>query len=485
MAKEKVFSVGFTFPGGDVEQIDYDSDQTLLDADVIVFEPTVEPSSSYENHQGKPLLSESASFRAKEVLAHWRRELKAAFDAGKVVFVFLAKPVNVFVHTGEKQFSGTGRNRQAINLVAPLSSYSALPIEFAFQQSSGTEVVLSGDAPYLAAYWKEFGQSSTYEVVLENVAAKTVLKTRDGNRIVGAAIFGKRGAIILLPPIRYDEDVFTEYDKDTDEEYWSDEAQQFGKKLIAALAGVADAIHSNNAITPAPDWTQHSEYRLQQEDALEAAIQTRSKEIQSLQQEKIELEANLRMAGALRRLLYETGHQLEEAILEALRLMGFTAEPFSDGKSEFDAVFTGPEGRFLGEAEGKDRQAINIDKLSQLERNLQEDFAREGVAEYAKGVLFGNPYRLVPVSERGAPFTEKCLDGAKRSGIALVFTSDLFAPAKYLKEHSDLEYARQCREAIFRCKGDIVTFPAPPASLQAMIKEAPAENSSPTRVEVK
>jgi hypothetical protein len=141
--------------------------------------------------------------------------------------------------------------------------------------------------------------------------------------------------------------------------------------------------------------------------------------------------------------------------------MGFVAERFDDGQSEFDAVFTSPEGRFLGEAEGKDKQAINIDKLSQLERNLQEDFAREGVVEYAKGVLFGNPYRLTPVQERPAPFTQKCLAGAKRSGIALVFAPSLFAPAKYLKEHEDLEYARQCREAIFQRCGEIVIFPQP------------------------
>ena len=64
------------------------------------------------------------------------------------------------------------------------------------------------------------------------------------------------------------------------------------------------------------------------------------------------------------------------AILEALRLLGFQANNYKDAESEFDAVFEAPEGRFLGEAEGKDNAQVNIDKMRQLEMNIQEDFAR-------------------------------------------------------------------------------------------------------------
>ena len=139
--------------------------------------------------------------------------------------------------------------------------------------------------------------------------------------------------------------------------------------------------------------------------------------------------------------------------------MGFTAESYKDSESEFDAVFSSPEGRFLGEAEGKDKSAINIDKLSQLERNLQEDFQRDDVNAYANGVLFGNAYRLQLPSERQDFFTEKCVTGALRAGISLVRTIDLFEIARYLKQSKDEEFAQKCREAIFEYKGKIVVFP--------------------------
>ncbi len=179
----------------------------------------------------------------------------------------------------------------------------------------------------------------------------------------------------------------------------------------------------------------------------------------------------------MRRLLYEQGPALEAAILLALRILGFVAEPFKNSESEFDAVFISAEGRFLGEAEGKDNKAINVDKLRQLEMNVQEDFAREDIDEYARGVLFGNAYRLKSPGERtGDWFTEKCLKAAARSGTALVRTNDLFFAAKAVKETGDQEYALACRESLLSQGGKVVEFPMLPIQVQPV-----DEQSKPAR----
>lgn len=60
-------------------------------------------------------------------------------------------------------------------------------------------------------------------------------------------------------------------------------------------------------------------------------------------------------------------------------MLGFDASSFKDDDSEFDAMFSGPEGRFLGEVEGKENKAINVNKISQLHRNVAEDLVREEV----------------------------------------------------------------------------------------------------------
>ena len=184
--------------------------------------------------------------------------------------------------------------------------------------------------------------------------------------------------------------------------------------------------------------------------------------LEELAAQKEGLRAKVVEEGSLRCLLYEKGTPLQNAILLALQLLGFQAAPYRDSESEFDVVFECPEGRLLGEAEGKDGHKINIDKLRQLEMNIHEDFEREGVTEIAKAVLFGNACRLDPLDARPGYFTAKCLTAARRSGTALVRTPDLFGVAQYLSDENDPEFARKCREAILMTEGEIVSFPEIP-----------------------
>jgi hypothetical protein len=202
-------------------------------------------------------------------------------------------------------------------------------------------------------------------------------------------------------------------------------------EFVATLVSIADHLKSEGTVTPPPSWTQDQAFRLIQEQTITQKIIDADAKIASLQQAKVQLELEQVQAGSLRRLLYEQGHPLEDAVLEALSIFGFEAATIAQGDSEFDAVFTSLEGRFLGEVEGKDNRPINIDKFSQLERNIQEDFARQS---------------------------------AKRIEAALVRTPDLFNPARYLKEHPDEDYARRCREAILMAKGEVVSFPLPPTN---------------------
>ncbi len=152
--------------------------------------------------------------------------------------------------------------------------------------------------------------------------------------------------------------------------------------------------------------------------------------------------------------MYEKGKALEAAIIDALRLLGFKAEPFKDSESEFDVVFECDEGRLIGEAEGKDNKAVNIDKLRQLSMNIHEDLQRDEVTVPAKAVLFGNGFRLQPLGDRGDPFTEKCHSAAGTASTALVFTPDLFPPVQYLvasqipdtRERADKQFCPQMGE---------------------------------------
>jgi hypothetical protein len=234
-----------------------------------------------------------------------------------------------------------------------------------------------------------------------------------------------------------------------------------GKQFVNALVQIDKAVRMHAERTPAPTWVLQEEFALQEEIALKKERASIDQKIVELQNARTAVNANLEEAGNLKGLLYETGTPLESAVLEALRMLGFQAENYKDAESEFDVLFVDPDGeKLLGEAEGKNDKAINIDKLDQLNRNVQEEFAKRPDAKYAKGVLFGNAFRLAPLSERGDFFTDKCIAGAGRLSFALVRTPDLFPIAKYLKENPDADFAKACRKEILSTAGKVVIFPS-------------------------
>jgi hypothetical protein len=123
-------------------------------------------------------------------------------------------------------------------------------------------------------------------------------------------------------------------------------------------------------------------------------------------------------------------------------------------------VFQSQEGRLIGEAEGKDNRAINVDKLRQLAMNIHEDLSREDVREPAKPVLFGNGQRLTPVEARDQIFTAKCIAAAQATSTALVSTTDLFRAVQHVLETGDAAFAADCRKTILLSTGP-VAFPRP------------------------
>ena len=236
-------------------------------------------------------------------------------------------------------------------------------------------------------------------------------------------------------------------------------------------------LRSAGEITPEPQWAALEKYTLGPERSLRQQLLEAERELEAAQKRKEAVLDELKIVGSLRGLLYEKGKPLENAIIQALRAFGFTANAFKQSSSEFDVVFESTEGRLIGEAEGKDNKAVNVDKLRQLAMNIHEDLLRDEVKSPAKPVLFGNAFRLQPLEVRAEPFTEKCSSAAAASSTALVFTPDLFAPVQYLNSQVDEDYARECRLVLLNTVGR-VTFPSSPTMVEATEVVSSAESDT-------
>lgn len=469
---KRILGIGVDLASDDVREEDFDSRISLLDWDVILFRPSIDSWISYgDQYKGKPSLSEHASFRVKEASEHWRREIKQAVELGKTVVVFLSNLREVYIDTGERQYLGTGKNQKTTRVVKIFNNYSCLPLDLEPVNSSGTSVKMaSKGAELFAPYWNDFSSASEYKVIVQSSAYKSIFLTRNGEKTVGVCVRSKSsgGALICFPDIDFYRSEFLETSDDEDDEdgvKWTPAAYQFSARLVTSIVALDGALHAEGDVTPEPPWSMGANFALPAELELRARLLEVENELEKIQRSKEEVQKQLAEAGSLRALLYEKGKPLEISIINALTMLGFDAKPFRQDASEFDVVFESSEGRLIGEAEGKDSKAINVDKLRQLSMNIHEDLQREDVNSPAKGILLGNPFRLVPPVERTeAPFTEKCVLAAKSNGTALLTTSQLFTAVQYLLGNRDEGYAARCRQALVDGVG-FVLLPSPPVKL--------------------
>lgn len=462
--EKKIFTIGYTIPTFDENYVDFYDELSLMDADILLISPdSLEPRGDWVNFtiSDGGCYNVAASKTYKQKVSCLKKEIEDYLNSGKNVFVILAKeeeyPLAYGVSTDKKVHNYSTET---------YSNYNFLPIDIGtLTSTSGKQIEFSGN-PLFSDFYEKFKKNLEYQLYIENPnGAQIIFTGKDKTKILGAIYKVKNGHLVVLPFIKYDEKKFTEYRGKGKEkkEYWTKEATQFGKSLVKIFADIDKALHKGGDRTPPPDWTNETDFQLAQEQVFKKEVEKKSKEIDKLILQKNELLTKIDQEVRLRDLLFEKGKILENAINIALEILGYKAENYNDGNLELDHVITSPEGdRFIGEAEGKDTSAINIDKFRQLAVNIQEDLQREEIENPAIGILFGNAFRLTKPSERSEQFTTKCINTAKSSNCILVRTADLFLVAKYVKESKDESFVKNCRNVIKNSVGKIVEFPALP-----------------------
>lgn len=436
--------------------LSYLSDGSLRDYDIVIFDPAFPWLSRVEFSGGGSCISIEGAERLTKALSHWSSELRGALAAGKTVFVLLSPYEVDQAAVGSTLTSKNHRSYQTTSI----NNYSVIPGNIRVRNARGRAIAVK-DSAYKGLY-EAIKEITEYRVVFEGPPSMhTVFTAKDGTAVGGVIRFQDwPGSLVLLPYFDFQADGFTASSEKG--EVWTKKASKAGPPFIGQLVAIDRLLRGSAELTPPPEWVSEIE-KPQAVKEIESAIGKIDAEIEKLRERRDE--QALRKADALEylHLLYETGKPLERAIEKTLRLLGYTVETLRIGDLEIDHVVVGPSGtRMIGESEGKDSSAVDISKFRQLESNIGEDFERDEVEQPAKGLLFGNGFRLSAPGEREEQFTAKSLTNAARLGSALIRTMDLYAVALHLLDHPDDEAFRiACRAAIEETSGGIVAFPEP------------------------
>lgn len=450
---KSIVTVNFELPTIE-HYADYKSGQSLLDYDIIIFDPLFPYFDRIHFNSGGSCISLESSRRLLDTISHWKNEIKEALKAGKTIFFLLNSYQN------DRMATGTSSPRKGENnySTADVNNYSILPIEISVRNGKGKKIKTVNSN--FKEFYEAFKEIFEYQVIINSDVSSKIFITNYGDNVVGGLIKLKDlpGNLVLLP--YFD---LSEMTEEIDGEcVWTAEALRLSNIVVSQVVSIDNSLRSEAKSTPKPSWFEeitlpaqvvNIDSKIDDLDNKIAKIQT---QIKKERQKKAQL---LKYTN----LLFENGELLEETIAEALQLIGYTVENFRDGDLEIDHIIVGPNNvRMIGEAEGKDTTAVNISKFRQLESNINEDFERDEVEEPAKGILFGNGFRLTKPDQRESQFTAKCLTNAKRLGTALIRTSDLYDVVVHLLNHpSDEVFKEKCRDAIEKTSGEVVCFPKP------------------------
>lgn len=458
---KEVKGIGFTIPSKEDDYIDLESLSSLSDIDIAVFSPNIRYSyinlSTTSPYQGDTLFSESHSPRIREYLKHWKSEFKSYLERGGNLYVVLTEKENYYVYTGKRSSSGTGKNVRFTNYIAPISNYDFLPFDITLHKSRGSKIVPKSNL--IKDIYNNFKDILTYEMYIKCDKLQDIyFTTKNEDKILGGIVTTGKGNIIFLPKIDFDREEFYENKNGVT---WNEKALQKGIAFKNCIVALDKIIKNEVEKSVKPDWINKNEFNLKSAEAIKQKKIRLQKEIQKCKKQIKELELLYEEQDSLKDLLYESGKPLENAVIKALKILGYSAENYDDGKLELDQIILSPEGdRFVGECEGKDNKDIGITKFRQLQDGLNADFEREDVSEKAYGLLIGNPQRMIDPSLRTLDFTEKCQLAAKREQMGLVRTVDLFKVCQIISENENmLDYAKSCRDAIKSSLGGIVVFP--------------------------
>ncbi|TKC07994.1 hypothetical protein FA048_12580 [Pedobacter polaris] len=460
---KNIVAVNFSFPS--IDQISYQSGQSLLDYDIVLFDPEFPKMPRIDFTGGGSCITIEGAERLKTAIAHWGGEIKDALKAGKTIFFLLN---DYEIDSGAAGYS-IGTRGVKNYTTSQITNYDVLPTSISIRNAKGKHLkVVDAKFKGLYALIKDI---SEYKVVFTSEIRNKLFTTRDGSNVISAISRFKdlSGCIVYLP--YFDISELKTYSQQGGSK-WKPEATRISKGIVSQLVEIDKLLSSQAEGTPKPEWMNSVDFPKKISE-IDMSIQKFEEEIIALHTlkdaELMEKEELIQYSA----LLFENGKPLEKAVEKSLQLLGYTVENFKDGDIEIDHLISHTNGiRMIGESEGKDNSAIDISKFRQLESNINEDFERDDVEVPAKGIIFGNGHRLVEPHLRADQFTQKCLTNAKRLGTALVKTVDLYEVVVYVLDNAnDKQFQTNCRKAIESTTGEVVEFPKPKIKIKPSLKK--------------
>lgn len=415
MASKRILGLNTSF-----ESLEYDgfdenrfcSTISLLDYDAVVIDVGFLADYNYKNgaknYENKVRLSDYESAQIVDDFDTVREQIVELLKQGRNLFVLMGKNENCYIYTGEKQFSGTGKNARQTNIIREFDMYSFLPIQIKATHIYGTEITSCCKSPYQDFMRKtaSYSQYASYFSVTEK--STTLARISGTEKVVAAVIPYENGKIICLPQPYYEDEYIN-----------PDEWLIGGKAYLEALFELNERLSISDTDAALPTWTD-SIYVLNEKEEIENHDHLK-KQIAELQDKSSEQKHRIEEIQKYKLLLTASGGILEEITKQVLQELGFSILDTEKGRSDIVAKY-GDAG-IVAEIKGVSKSAAEK-HAAQLEKWVSQ-FIEENDS-VPKGILIVNGYCDTPLEKRVEDvFPNQMLKYCEARGHALITTTQL------------------------------------------------------------
>lgn len=417
------------------------SDTSCFDFDAVVWDPKhVIYSDHYRigsmhlpsTYRGLPVMDESSSVRIRADIARRRAEFHEFVESGRILVVITRPPQPFCYDTGERSYSGTGKNQKATVTVGEDDVWKALPIPVKLTKAGGKKMSFVGPSSF-AELWSDMRSVFRYEAVIEGDDWRPVLTIDGTNKKVGAVFTSKSGgAVILIPAVDFPDENDSDEEEEEDDLDEDDDVVELDDDVLADVdasdedgpASVAwrfqsqirdliEVLQAGAELEPLPEWS--NSYVVSGEVELQEEVLDRTRQVETARAALASAQARLDALQGRKRLVTGTGTALEVEVRRVLEALGGDVQPGAPGRDDWIVTF--PEGIAVVEVKGLNGSAAEK-HAAQLEKWVANRLEETG--QPAKGLLVVNGWRKTPLAERTKDvFPDQMLKYSKARGHCL------------------------------------------------------------------
>lgn len=393
----------------------FSSTVSLFDYDIVFWHPARTLDSllyRFQGFQGQRCLDRDESARVRKVLDRRATEFREFLELGRTLVVFLPGDSVVSAYTGEKEHSGTGRNRQTTEFVEDLDILDCLSVATTGLMVAGLDIEAADGT--ISALYRETADFWVYRRVLDSTSGLNPLMRVKGTDKVVAAYAENPGMTILMPWYwrpsdepgddgnrdeldHSDEPADTEAAQSVDEDDPEKLEASADEALLAWLASFTrrSAVHW-------PDWADR--YAFPTQAARDEKIEKARSLVAKHQATVDTLQAEQETETAWKLLVAGTGEPLENQVREALTVLGFELKPAVRGRADIRASYAGKA--VVVEVKGVAKSAAEK-HAAQLEKWVAEEKAG---GDAVKGILIVNGWKdIAPDRRNQAVFPDQMI----------------------------------------------------------------------------